>query len=150
RDNYTILKSLNTMSCNKSTIQVNAHGSVTRKTFLKQSSLSLLGLSLLPFAASPLNFNNNQAGYSKNDNDDNDEKRMRSIAYNIFNGCIGYKGINGRELPTGENSDLVKTARDMGQISQRIMLELALYKPNIINFSEGPKEDVVAKMAKML
>ena len=30
------------------------------------------------------------------------------------------------------------------------MLELALYQPNIINFSESPDEEVVAAMAKML
>jgi endonuclease/exonuclease/phosphatase family metal-dependent hydrolase len=116
---------------------------------LKHSSLSLLGLSLLPFGASSLDFTKDAAVDIEKNEHGNDEKRMRSIAYNIFNGCIGYKGINGKALPP-ENSDLVKTARDMGQISQRIMLELALYKPNIINFSEGPSEEVVAKMAKML
>ncbi|MBX3257704.1 MAG: endonuclease/exonuclease/phosphatase family protein [Chitinophagaceae bacterium] len=138
------------MSGNKSTTQVNAHGQVTRKAFLKQSSLSLLGLGLLPFDVSSLYAGNSQAGRAEKENGGSDEKRVRSITYNIFNGCIGYKGINGRELPPGENSDLVKAARDMGQIPQRIMLELALYKPNIINFSEGPGEEVVAKMAKML
>lgn len=116
---------------------------------MKHSSLSLLGLSLLPFGASSLDFTKDAAVDIEKNEHGNDEKRMRSIAYNIFNGCIGYKGINGKALPP-ENSDLVKTARDMGQISQRIMLELALYKPNIINFSEGPSEEVVAKMAKML
>ena len=134
---------------NKSTIQIKAQRPVTRKTFLKQSSLSLFGLSLLPFNASSLTFDD-QVICSKKDNEGSNEKRLRSITYNVFNGCIGYKGINGHELPPGENSDLVKTARDMGQIPQRIMLELALYKPNIVNFSEGPAEDVVAKMAKML
>lgn len=116
---------------------------------MKHSSLSLLGLSLLPFGASSLDFTKDAAVDIEKNEHGNDEKRMRSIAYNIFNGCIGYKGINGKALPP-ENSDLVKTARDMGQVSQRIMLELALYKPNIINFSEGPSEEVVAKMAKML
>ncbi|MFT3948514.1 MAG: hypothetical protein QM763_16235 [Agriterribacter sp.] len=138
------------MSHNKNNSRVNPHISVTRKAFLKQSSLSLLGLSLLPLGASPLDFNNNAARDIRKYDHDNDEKRLRSVTYNIFNGCIGYKGINGRELPPGENSDLVKTARDTGQVAQRIMLELALYKPNIINFSEGPSEEVVAKMAKML
>jgi len=135
------------MSDNKKIIQIQSAISVTRKTFLKQSSLSVLGFSL--FGPSLPHKNKGVAGSDRKEND-NDEKTMRSIAYNIFNGCIGYKGINGRELLSGENSDLVKAARNMGQIPQRIMLELALYKPNIINFSEGPKEDVVAKMAKML
>lgn len=137
------------MSYNKNSVQTKSDISVTRKTFLKHSSLSLLGLSLLPFGASSLDFTKDAAVDIEKNEHGNDEKRMRSIAYNIFNGCIGYKGINGKALPP-ENSDLVKTARDMGQVSQRIMLELALYKPNIINFSEGPSEEVVAKMAKML
>ncbi len=138
------------MSRNKNTVQTKSDIPVTRKTFLKQSSLSLLGLSVLPFGASSPAPAMQQVGYVKKVNDHIDEKMMRSIAYNIFNGCIGYKGINGRQLPPGEESVLVKAARDMEQIPQRIMLELALYKPNIINFSEGPKEDVVARMAKML
>lgn len=134
-------------SVNKNTTRVKSEVAVTRKTFLKQSSLSLLGLSLLPLGVSSLNVNDGQVGYSgRNSN----EKRLRSIAYNVFNGCIGYKGINGRELPPGEDSVLVKTARDMGQIPKRIMLELALYQPNIINFSESPNEKVVTEMAKML
>ena len=134
------------MSGNKKVMQIRS--AIPRKTFLKQSSLSVLGLSL--FGGSLPYKNNVVTGSNSKENNDNNEKTIRLIAYNIFNGCIGYKGINGRELPPGKNSDLVKAARDMGQISQRIMLELALYKPNIINFSEGPKEDVVAKMAKML
>lgn len=136
------------MSDNKKVAQVKPDMQVTRKAFLKQSSLSFLGLGL--FGASMPYKNNLVADSDNKENNGNDEKAMRTIAYNIFNGCIGYKGINGRELPPGENSDLVKAARDMGQIAKRIMLELALYKPNIINFSEGPKEDVVAEMAKML
>ena len=135
---------------NKNTTRVKAEVAVTRKTFLKQSSLSLLGLSLLPFGASSLGVNDEQAGYSGRNSDGSNEKRLRSITYNVFNGCIGYKGINGRELPPGDDSILVKTARDMGQIPKRIMLELALYQPNIINFSESPNEGVVAEMAKML
>lgn len=124
--------------------------SVTRKTFLKMSSLSLLGLNLLSFGAKGLNVNCTKVSNAKKNNYDNDEKRLRSITYNVFNGCIGYKGINGRELPPGEDSILVKTARDMGQIPKRIMLELALYRPNIINFSESANENVVEEMAKML
>lgn len=115
---------------------------IPRKAFLKQSSLSLLGLGLLPFNVS--------TSVGETTHVSVNEKRLRTITYNVFNGCIGYKGINGSELPPGENSDLVKAARDMGQIPQRISLELALYKPNIINFCEGPSEEVVAKMAKLL
>lgn len=138
------------MSNKENTIHAKSDISVTRKAFLKQSSLSFLGLSLLPLGAFTQGVTNSRASYNEDANHHNDEKKLRTISYNIFNGCIGYKGINGKELPAGENSDLVKTARDMGQISTRIMQELALYKPNIINFSEGPSEEVVAKMAKIL
>jgi hypothetical protein len=79
------------MSGNKSTTRAKTHGSVTRKTFLKQSSLSLLGLSLLPFSASSLNFND-QVGFIKKKGNNSDEKRLRSITYNVFNGCIGEDG----------------------------------------------------------
>lgn len=135
---------------NKNKEQNNPGSVLTRKTFLKQSSLSFLSFSVLPFSASALNFSNtaiNSIGKGKHSDN---EKRIRSITYNVFNGAIGYKGINGRELPENENSILVKTARDMKQIPKRIMLELALYQPNIINFSESPNEDVVAEMAKIL
>jgi endonuclease/exonuclease/phosphatase family metal-dependent hydrolase len=44
----------------------------------------------------------------------------------------------------------VKAARDMGQIPQRIALELALYQPDIVNLSESPNEEIVAKMAEIL
>lgn len=138
------------MSEHNNTVKVDCNASVSRKSFLKQSSLSLLGLGLLPFGASSLSVRDSKSWYSPGHNDDNEEKMIRSISYNVFNGCIGYKGINGRELPPGDDSILVKTARDMGQIPKRIMLELALYQPNIINFSESPNEQVVAEMAKML
>ncbi len=138
------------MSQETTTGQVNAGEPVTRKTFLKQSSLSLLGLSLLPFNVSLSPVGDSQSGWPGAHSAGENEKRLRSITYNVFNGCIGYKGINGSELPSGENSGLVRAARDMGQISQRMMLELALYQPDIINFCEGPDEEVVAQMAKML
>lgn len=139
-----------TKSRKKNTDQLKPDDSITRKSFLKQCSLSLLGLNLLSLGAFGLNSNSTEVGDSKKNNYDKDEKELRSITYNVFNGCIGYKGINGLELPPGEDSILVKTARDMGQIPQRIMQELALYQPNIINFSESPNENVVAEMAKML
>ena len=138
------------MSETNNTIKVDCDTTVSRKSFLKQSSLSLLGLGLLPFGASSLSIGDSKSRCSGRNSDDGDEERMRSISYNVFNGCIGYKGINGRELPPGDDSILVKTARDMGQIPKRIMLELALYQPNIINFSEATNEKVLAEMAKML
>lgn len=138
------------MHSKKNTDQNKPDFSVTRKAFLKQSSLSLLGLSLLPFGASALNFSNTHVSNTRRDNYDNDEMMIRSIAYNIFNGCIGYKGINGHNLPEGEKYDLVRKARELGQISKRIALQLALYNPNLINFSEAPEKSVVAMMANWL
>lgn len=111
----------------------------TRKAFLKQSALSLISLSLL---SSWKTVPYSDAG--------SNGKTIRSISYNVFNGCIGYKGINGHDLPPGDQSTLVKTARDLGQFPARIMQELALYQPDIINFSESPGEETVAEMAKML
>ncbi|MEC3880526.1 endonuclease/exonuclease/phosphatase family protein [Parapedobacter sp. 10938] len=121
----------------------------TRKTFLKQSALSLLGLSLL--SSTKAAWAEQAFGSAAaNGSFSTDIKTIRSISYNIFNGCIGYKGINGRNLPPGEQSTLIKAARDLGQIPARIMQELALYRPDIINFSEGPDEKTVAEMAEML
>lgn len=121
----------------------------TRKSFLKQSALSLLGLGLL--SSTKAAWADQAPGRAVvRGRFSTDTKTIRSISYNIFNGCIGYKGINGRNLPPGEQSALITAARDLGQIPARIMQELALYRPNIINFSEGPDEKTVAAMAKML
>lgn len=133
----------------KNTGQNKYSSPVTRKIFLKRSSLSFLGLGLLPLGTLAINCNKTQASIASGGYNSN-EATLRSISYNIFNGAIGYKGINGRDLPEGDDSILVKTARDMGQIPKRIMMELALYQPNIINFSESPNEEVVAAMAKIL
>ncbi len=136
------------MSGNNNTTQTGAQRLVTRKAFLKQSSLSLLGAGLLPFAgavASPVEPLSSNPGTNNTGN-----KQLRTVMYNVFNGCIGYKGINGTALPPGDESTLVKTAREMGQIPKRMAMELALYKPDIINFCEGPSEEVVADMAGML
>ncbi len=121
----------------------------TRKSFLRQSALSFLGLSLL--SSTKAAWAEQALGSAvANGTPGTDAKTIRSVSYNIFNGCIGYKGINGRNLPPGEQSTLIKAARDLGQVPTRIMHELALYRPNIINFSEGPDEKTVAKMAKIL
>lgn len=119
---------------------------VSRKVFLKQSALTVLGLGLF----SDSSFSKEVIANEVPDLEMADENKVRSIAYNVFNGCIGYKGINSHALPEGEVSDLIKFARKLNQIPQRIMLELALYQPNIISFSEGPSEEVLAKMAAMI
>src|SRR3546814_16874728 len=119
----------------------------TSESFLKQSALSLLGLSLLS-STTAASFEQARRGAVAKSTFDTDATTIRSISYTIFNGCIGSKGINGRDLPPGEQSALIRAARDLGQITARIMKELALYKPNLINFSEGPDEETVAEIAK--
>lgn len=118
---------------------------ITRKAFLKQSGISLLGISLIPSLG--LGFSKKEHQVTRNDHNDN---ILRTIQYNVFNGCIGYKDINGRELPDDEKYDLVRAARNLGQVPRRIVLQLALYKPNIITFSEAPDEKTIAKMAGWL
>lgn len=119
--------------------------SITRKAFLKDSAISLLGLSLIPTLG--FSFSDRHSPIVRKGNNDN---ILRTVQYNVFNGCIGYKDINGRELPADEKYDLVRTARSMGQIPRRIVLQLALYKPNIITFSEAPDEKTIAEMAGWL
>ncbi|WP_353196667.1 endonuclease/exonuclease/phosphatase family protein [Parapedobacter defluvii] len=126
------------------------HPFTTRKLFLKQSALSILGLSLLPSVKATQSAEQIRRNTVPKHISGSDAKTIRSISYNVFNGCIGYKGINGRDLPPGEQSTLIKMARDLGQIPIRIMQELALYRPNIINFSEAPDEKTIAEMAKIL
>lgn len=138
------------MNNSKENKQHTPASSVSRKTFLKQSSLSVLGLGLLSFGRSALAFGKIQEQSTPKAKYHGDEKKLRTITYNVFNGAIGYKGINGRDLPDNEDSALVKRARDMGQIPKRIMMELALYQPDLINFSESPYEGVVEAMAQML
>ena len=125
-----------------------AEGAISRKSFLKQSTLSLLGLSSMGVLPLGLGKQNPVEKLSRKSN--NDDNILRTIAYNVFNGCIGYKGINGRELEAGEEYDLVRKARELGQIPKRIALQLALYNPNLVNFSEAPERSVVAMIADML
>lgn len=119
--------------------------SITRKAFLKHSTISLLGLSLIPTLG--LSSGNKHPHIIGKDNNDD---ILRTIQYNVFNGCIGYKDINGRELPADEQYDLVRAARNLGQVPRRIVLQLALYKPDIISFSEAPDEKTIAEMAGWL
>lgn len=125
------------------------HPLTTRKSFIKQSALSLLGLGLLPSVKAMVPAGR-ELPHAVSGRTGSEPGTLRSITYNVFNGCIGYKGINGRDLPEGEQNNLVKAARESGQIPIRIAQELALYRPDIINFAEGPDEDTVAAMAQTL
>lgn len=111
----------------------------TRKEFMRMSLLSALGLRFRnPLFA--LKEHHHQ-GSSQ------DSLRFRSISYNVFNGCIGYLGINGKALTQNARSSVLALARDMEQIPKRMMLELDLYRPNLINFSESADEATIIKMA---
>jgi hypothetical protein len=117
--------------------------SITRKTFLKSSALSLLALS--PIGNLGLNFSEKTPKVAENGN------ALRTIEYNIFNGAIGYKGFNDtKPFPDTSEYQLVSAARKMDQIPRRIALQLELYKPDIISFCESATEDTIKKMAKWL
>ena len=65
--------------------------------------------------------------------------QLRVIAYNVFN-CTGWPS----------NRPLAQQAVKLGQMPKRLADELALYEPDIINFSESPDETVVKEIAERL
>jgi endonuclease/exonuclease/phosphatase family metal-dependent hydrolase len=67
------------------------------------------------------------------------KKTLRVIAYNVYE-CTGWP----KERALG------KKATALGQMPTRFAHELALYEPDIINFSESPSEKVVAEIAQRL
>ncbi|ADB18827.1 Endonuclease/exonuclease/phosphatase [Pirellula staleyi DSM 6068] len=68
-----------------------------------------------------------------------DKKTLRVIAYNVYE-CTGWP----KERALG------KKATALGQMPVRFAHELALYEPDIINFSESPKEPIVKQIAELL
>lgn len=64
---------------------------------------------------------------------------LRVIAYNVYV-CTGWPKDRAR----------AKEATAAGQMPARFAMELALYKPDIINFSESPSEAIVAQIAEHL
>jgi exonuclease III len=68
-----------------------------------------------------------------------DEKRLRVIAYNVFGGT-GWP----------QNRLLAKQMVAEGQMSKRLAMELALYRPDIVTFSESPSEKLVKEIASLL
>jgi endonuclease/exonuclease/phosphatase family metal-dependent hydrolase len=97
----------------------------TRRMLLKQASLA--GFALLGANASTL-----QA-------DEKKDNTLRVLAYNVYE-CTGWP----KERALG------KLATKLGQMPARFAHELSLYAPDIINFSESPKEPVVQAIAKLL
>lgn len=64
---------------------------------------------------------------------------LRVLTYNIYAGK-GWPSDRAR----------AKQAVAAGQMPQRLALELALHKPDIINFSESPSEEFTQEVAKLL
>lgn len=64
---------------------------------------------------------------------------LRVIAYNIYK-CTGWPS----------NRPRAKQAVLYGQMAKRLAMELALYEPDIINFSESPNEELSKKVAEHL
>lgn len=70
---------------------------------------------------------------------DEQQKTLRVIAYNVF-ACTGWPN----------NRTQAKNSVAKGQMAQRLAMELALYEPDIINFSESPSDALVKKIAELL
>lgn len=68
-----------------------------------------------------------------------EKNELRVIAYNVYD-CTGWS----------KDRPLAKEATAKGQMPDRFAMELALYDPDIINFSESPDESVVKLIAKRL
>lgn len=64
---------------------------------------------------------------------------LRVIAYNIY-ACKGWP----------DDRPLAKKVVEKGQMARRLAMELALYEPDIINFSESPSEAIAKEVAKHL
>ncbi len=67
------------------------------------------------------------------------ESQLRVIAYNVYK-CTGWP----------KDRPLAQEATEKGQMPERFALELGLYEPDIINFSESPDESVVKEIAERL
>lgn len=64
---------------------------------------------------------------------------LRVIAYNVY-ACKGWP----------DDRPLAKKAVQSGQMAKRLAMELALYEPDIINFSESPSEAIAIEVAENL
>lgn len=71
--------------------------------------------------------------------DEKKQQPLRVIAYNVY-ACKGWP----------EQRPLAKKAVEKGQMAKRLAMELALYEPDIINFSESPTESIAKEVAKHL
>lgn len=71
--------------------------------------------------------------------DDKKPLPLRVIAYNVYV-CKGWP----------DDRPLAKIAVQKGQMARRLAMELALYDPDIINFSESPSEAIAKEIAGYL
>jgi len=97
----------------------------SRRAILRQTSLAglaMLGTNCLSLRA-----------------EEQKPKTLRVIAYNVYE-CTGWP----KERALGQ------LATKLGQMPARFAQELLLYEPDIIQFSESPKEPVVQAIAKLL
>lgn len=113
----------------KRTIKVNKGFSdqelISRRNFLKQSAVGLAGISTFGLVSALGN--------------PNMQNTLRVIAYNVY-GCTGWP----------RDHKMAQKANSKGQIPLRFARELALYDPDIINFSESPDEPIVREIARQL
>ncbi len=72
----------------------------------------------------------------------NEDWALRTISYNI----LGARGYLGKGEP--KHPDLAAMLK--AQMPTRLVLELALYRPDIVTFSEAPSKEVVAHIANEL
>ncbi|MCC9602890.1 endonuclease/exonuclease/phosphatase family protein [Stieleria sp. JC731] len=70
---------------------------------------------------------------------DKKPKPLSVIAYNIY-GLTGWP----------KQRTLAKKAVAEGQMAKRLTMELALYEPDIVNFSESPSEELTKEVAELL
>ncbi|MFH5806410.1 endonuclease/exonuclease/phosphatase family protein [Alienimonas sp. DA493] len=66
-------------------------------------------------------------------------RSLRVIAYNVYE-CTGWP----------KDREFGKKATALGQMPARFAQELALYEPDVVNFSESPPEAVVRQIAERL
>lgn len=97
--------------------------SLPRRSFLAHSGAALLAATSLRHVV---------AGQPK-------KQTLRVIAYNVYE-CTGWP----------KEREIGKKATALGQMPARFANELALYEPDIINFSESPREEVVKQIAERL
>ncbi|QDU40547.1 Endonuclease/Exonuclease/phosphatase family protein [Maioricimonas rarisocia] len=70
---------------------------------------------------------------------DDGQRQLRVIAYNVLQ-CSGWP----------KNAPLAQQARGRSQMARRYALELALYDPDIVTFSESPGPELTREIARLL